>query len=83
MPAIDKALHGKMVYNQMELKFVLQQFHRHRRESWKISLDANKLKLDKKRKGMNSKRSDVGSPMIYRITYRSLFIYYLFHFIFT
>ena len=60
MLAIDKALHNRMVYNQTELKYVLQQLHRHRRDNWQITQDEDKLKLDKKRKGTNSRRSDVG-----------------------
>jgi hypothetical protein len=59
MPAIDKALKNRMRYNLTELKYVLQQLHRHRRESWQISQDNEKAKEDKKRKGTNSRRSDV------------------------
>jgi hypothetical protein len=59
MPAIDKALKDRIVYNQTELKYVLQQLHRHRRESWQISQNVEKVKEDKKRKGTNSRRSDV------------------------
>jgi hypothetical protein len=59
MPAVDRALNGRMRYNQAELKYVLQQLHRHRRENWQISQDAEKLKADKKRKGTNARRSDV------------------------
>lgn len=60
MPAIDKALRNRMVYNQTELKYVLQELHRHKRDNWKISQDSEKLKLNKKRKGTNSHRSKVG-----------------------
>ncbi|CAB5303766.1 unnamed protein product [Rhizophagus irregularis] len=59
IPAIDKALKDRIVYNQTELKYVLQQLHRHRRESWQISQNVEKVKEDKKRKGTNSRRSDV------------------------
>jgi hypothetical protein len=59
MPAIDKALSGRIRYQRTELKYVLQQFHRHRRESWQINQDSNRLKTDRKRKGTNSRRSDV------------------------
>jgi hypothetical protein len=60
MPAIDRVLKEKnFVYTKSELKYVLQQLHRHRRENWQISLDEDKLKLDRKRKGVNSRRSDV------------------------
>lgn len=59
MPAIDRAINGRITYNQIELKYILQQLHRHRRESWQISQDASKAKADRKRKGTNSRRSDV------------------------
>jgi hypothetical protein len=70
MPAIDKVLEGKkFVYTKAELKYVLQQLHRHRREAWQISLNEAKLKLDRKRKGINSRRSEVSIQCIaYRIT---------------
>ncbi|PKK74290.1 hypothetical protein RhiirC2_708976 [Rhizophagus irregularis] len=58
MPAIDKALKDRIIYNQTELKYVLQQLHHHRRESWQISQNVEKVKEDKKRKGTNSRRSD-------------------------
>ena len=60
MPVIDKALRNRMVYNQTELKYVLQELHRHKRDNWKISQDSEKSKLNKKRKGTNSHRSKVG-----------------------
>ena len=60
MPEIDKALRNRIVYNQTELKYVLQELHRHKRDNWKISQDSEKLKLNKKRKGTNSHRSKVG-----------------------
>ena len=61
MPAIDRVIGNRIVYNQTELKYVLQQLHRHRRETWKISQDIVKAKNDKKRKGTNSRRSDVNN----------------------
>ena len=61
MSAIDRVIGNWIVYNQTELKYVLQQLHRHRRETWKISQDIVKAKNDKKRKGTNSKRSDVSN----------------------
>jgi hypothetical protein len=68
-----------MVYNKTELRYVLQQLHRHRRETWQISQDEAKAKADKKRKGTNSRRSDVSniSCKVYRITDMSI----QFHFI--
>src|SRR2546426_10523895 len=44
MPAIDRVIGNRIVYNQTELKYVLQQLHRHRRETWKISQDSVKAK---------------------------------------
>uniref|UniRef100_U9U058 Uncharacterized protein n=1 Tax=Rhizophagus irregularis (strain DAOM 181602 / DAOM 197198 / MUCL 43194) TaxID=747089 RepID=U9U058_RHIID len=58
MPTIDKSLSSKVQYNSTELKNVLQQLHRHRRENWKISQNSEKAKEDKKRKGTNSRRSE-------------------------
>ena len=59
MPAINQALRDRIVYKQTELKYVLQQLHRHRRKSWQIKQDEEKSKLDRSRKGVNSRRSDV------------------------
>ena len=59
MLAINKALQERMVYKQFELKYVLQQLHRYRRDNWIISLNEEKAKQDKKRKSINSRRSDV------------------------
>jgi|SRR5689334_19174423 len=78
MPAIDRVIGNRIVYNQTELKYVLQQLHRHRRETWKISQDSVKAKNDKKRKGTNSRRSDVSNFVkIYHIT---IMLIKLFHF---
>ena len=54
MKEIDKALTGRFRYKDVELKWVLQSLHRHRRESWKTSLDPYKVKSERKMKGMNS-----------------------------
>src|SRR5436853_2931669 len=64
-------------YNQTELKYVLQQLHRHRRETWKISQDSVK-KNDKKRKGTNSRRSDVSNLIVklYHITIMLIKLFY-------
>jgi hypothetical protein len=61
MPAIDRAMRDRVSYTQTELKYVLQQLHRHRRDNWKISLDSAKSKADKKRKGTNSRHSEVSN----------------------
>lgn len=57
--AINKLVRSKFHYNTTELKYVLQQLHHHRRENWKISQNSEKAKEDKKRKGTNSRRSEV------------------------
>src|SRR5437764_12145964 len=79
MPAIDRVIGNRIVYDQTRLKYVLQQLHRHRRETWKISHDSVKAKNDKKRKGTNSRRSDVSNSIvkIYHITFMLI---KLFHF---
>ena len=59
MPAVNRAIQNRISYKQVELKYVLQQLHRHWRESWKISQDADKAKGDKRRKGINSRRAEV------------------------
>ncbi|RGB21912.1 hypothetical protein C1646_678223 [Rhizophagus diaphanus] len=59
MPAVDKALNGRIQYKPTELKYVLQQLHHHRRENWQISQDNEKSKVDKKRKKTNARRSDL------------------------
>ncbi|CAB4431075.1 unnamed protein product [Rhizophagus irregularis] len=58
MKEIDKAMKGRFQYKDTELKWVLQQLHRHRRENWRINLDPEKAKSEKKRKGINSRRGD-------------------------
>src|SRR5436189_2132067 len=64
MPAIDRVIGNRIVYNQTELKYVLQQLHRHWRETWKISQDSGKAKKNKKRKCTNSRRSDVRNSIV-------------------
>src|SRR5207244_7789001 len=64
MPVIDRVIGNQIVYNQMELKYVLQQLHWHRRETWKISHDSVKAKNDKKRKGTNSRHTDVSNLIV-------------------
>ncbi|CAG8724433.1 2057_t:CDS:2, partial [Funneliformis caledonium] len=54
MKEIGKVLLGRFRYKETELKWILQQLHRHRRAQWKLSLDLSKVKSDKKRKGTNS-----------------------------
>lgn len=60
MPAINSALRGRVVrYSNTELKNVLQQYHRHQRESYRISQDEDLANADRKRKGINSRRFEV------------------------
>lgn len=80
MPAINKAIGSRIVYNQTELRYVLQQLHRHRRDSWKIMQNADKAKADRKRKGINSRRSDVSNIVSYKI-YRIAVMLIKFYFI--
>src|SRR5947208_9816522 len=70
---------NRIVYNQTELKDVLQQLHRHRRKTWKISQDSVKAKNDKKRKGTNLRRSDE-SNLIVKIYHITIMLIKLFHF---
>ncbi|CAI2191147.1 12148_t:CDS:2 [Funneliformis geosporum] len=58
MKDIDKVMKGRFLYKDTELKWVLQQLHHHHRENWKVSLDPEKGKSEKKRKIINSRRSD-------------------------
>jgi hypothetical protein len=67
MPAINRAIQNRIVYKQQELKYVLQQLHRHRRENWKISQDPDKAKANNKRKGVNSRRAEVINFYLFRI----------------
>lgn len=61
MKEIAKVLNGRFRYKDIELKWVLQNLHRHRRESWIVSLNPDKAKSEKKRKGTNSRRKDVSA----------------------
>src|SRR3989440_11689465 len=79
MPAIDRVIGNQIVYNQTELFYILQQLHWHWRETWKISQDSVKAKNDKKRKGTNSRRSDV-SKLIVKIYHITIMLIKLFHF---
>ncbi|CAG8632023.1 9526_t:CDS:2, partial [Funneliformis caledonium] len=54
MPAIDKTLNKRMVYNQTELKFILQQLHRHREDLEEI-IDDGKYHSDEASETDNEK----------------------------
>ncbi|CAG8716137.1 19520_t:CDS:2, partial [Rhizophagus irregularis] len=47
MKEIDKAMKGRFQYKDTELKWVLQQLHRHHHENWRINLDPEKAKKRK------------------------------------
>ena len=72
MKEINKVMKKRFQYKDMELKWVLQQLHRHRRENWKVSLNPKKAKSEKKRKGTNSRRGDVSTFVNYSIELRIL-----------
>jgi hypothetical protein len=59
IPAIKRALDNRFQYTDTELKKVLQNFHRHKRDSYTISTDTLKLKVNNQRIGTNSRRKDV------------------------
>lgn len=65
MPAIERAMSARIVHTKTELRYVLQQLHRHRRESYTISLDPNKVKSDKRRKGINTRRAEVINCLLF------------------
>lgn len=75
MKEIARALTGRFQYKDIELKWVLQNLHRHRRESWMVSLDPDKTRLEKKRKGTNSRRKDVSTEDIYNMKLKSLILF--------
>src|SRR2546426_6964013 len=50
MPAIDRVIGNRIVYNQTELKYIHQQLHQHRRETWKISQIALRRRMIRKGK---------------------------------
>ncbi|PKC53798.1 hypothetical protein RhiirA1_478551 [Rhizophagus irregularis] len=58
LPAIKKALGDRFQYTDTELKKVLQNLHRHRRDAYTVSLDPLKSKANKQRTGINSRRKD-------------------------
>ena len=50
MPAIDRVIGNRIVYNQTELKYVLQQLHRHRRKLEKYRRIALRRRMIRKGK---------------------------------
>ncbi len=59
VPAIKRALGDRFQYTDTELKKVLQNLHRHQRDSYAVSLNPLKSKANKWRTGTNSRRKDV------------------------
>ena len=57
--AIKKAFSDRFQYTDTELKKVLQNLHRHRRDSYAISKDPLKSKANKQRTDTNTRRKDV------------------------
>ncbi|CAB5385242.1 unnamed protein product [Rhizophagus irregularis] len=53
-----RALGERFQYTDIELKKVLQNLHRHRRDAYTTSLDPLKSKMNKQRTGINSRRKD-------------------------
>lgn len=75
MKEIARVLTGRFQYKDIELKWVLQNLHRHRRESWMVSLDPDKTRFEKKRKGTNSRRKDVSTEDIRNMKLKSLILF--------
>ena len=83
MKAINKAMDGRFWYKEVELKWVLQQLHRHRRETWMISFNPEKVKAEKKRKGTNSRRGDMSINIcnfsILLVKFHCFHLFYLYY----
>ncbi|GBC51294.2 probable serine/threonine-protein kinase clkA [Rhizophagus irregularis DAOM 181602=DAOM 197198] len=58
IPAIKRVLGNKFQYTDIELKKVLQNLHRHRRDAYNVSKDPLKSKVNKRRTGINTRRKD-------------------------
>ena len=61
IPIIKRTLGDRFQYTDTELKKVLQNLHRHRREAYIISLNPQKSKSKKQKTGTNSRRQDVST----------------------
>jgi ATP-dependent protease HslVU (ClpYQ) ATPase subunit len=59
MPAIENVLKNRMEYTLTELKHVLQQYHRHKRENIRIKENPERFIVEKRRKAINIRRADV------------------------
>ncbi|GBC30751.2 hypothetical protein GLOIN_2v1792113 [Rhizophagus irregularis DAOM 181602=DAOM 197198] len=58
IPAIKRALGERFHYTDTELKKVLQNYHRHQRDTYILSLNPQKQKANRQRTGINSRRKD-------------------------
>ncbi|PKC57365.1 hypothetical protein RhiirA1_401463 [Rhizophagus irregularis] len=58
IPVIKKAMDNRFQYTDMELKKVLQNYHRHQRDAYTISTKPLKLKANKQRVGTNNEVSE-------------------------
>ncbi|CAB4445394.1 unnamed protein product [Rhizophagus irregularis] len=58
IPAIKRALGERFHYTNTELKKVLQNYHRHQRDTYILSLNPQKQKANRQRTGINSRRKD-------------------------
>ncbi|CAG8710709.1 15055_t:CDS:2 [Rhizophagus irregularis] len=58
IPAIKKVLGERFHYTDTGLKKVLQNYHRHQRDTYILSLNPQKQKANRQRTGINSRRKD-------------------------
>jgi hypothetical protein len=66
---MKKALGDQFQYTDTELKKVLQNLHRHRRDAYTVSLNSLKSKANKQRIGINSRRKDVSICLVFLLLY--------------
>lgn len=64
IPVVKRVLGDRFQYTDIELKKVLQNLHRHRRDAYNISKNPLKLKVNKRRTGTNTRRKDVSISFI-------------------
>jgi hypothetical protein len=65
IPAIKRVLGDRFQYTDTELKKVLQNLHRHRRDAYTVSINPLKSKANKQRTGTNSRRKDVSISLMF------------------
>lgn len=64
IPVIKRALGDRFQYTDIELKKILQNLHRHRRDTYTVSQNPSKSKANKQRTGINTRRKDVSVSFI-------------------